>query len=56
MFERNSLIVKLELSEFMKVHSVFYVTLLSYVITDLLSDQCQKPHELICHDVRSDKP
>ena len=47
MFERNSLIVELELSEFIKVHSVFYVTLLSYVITDSLSDQRQESHELI---------
>ena len=45
MFKRNSLIVELELSEFMKVHSVFYVILLSYVITDPLPDQCQEPRE-----------
>ena len=45
MFQRNSLIVKLELPEFMKVYSVFYVTLLSYVITDPLSDQRQESHE-----------
>ena len=45
MFERNSLIVKLELPEFMKVHSVFYVTLLSHMVTDSLSGQRQESHE-----------
>ena len=45
MFERNSLIVKLELPEFMKVHSVFYITLLSYVITDSLPGQRQESRE-----------
>ena len=47
MFERNPLIVKLELSEFMKVHPVFHVTLLSHVATDPLPGQCQEPHELV---------
>ena len=37
-FEKNSLVIELKLSEFMKVHSVFHVTLLSYVTTDSLSD------------------
>ena len=37
-FEKNSLVIKLKLSEFMKVHSVFHITLLSYVTTDSLSD------------------
>ena len=46
-FERNSLIVKLELSEFMKVHSVFHVILLSHVATDPLSGQCQEPRKLV---------
>ena len=46
-FKRNSLIVKLKLSESMKVHSVFYVILLSHVVTDPLSDQHQKPREPI---------
>ena len=46
-FERNPLIVKLELPEFMKVHSVFYVTLLSHVATDSLPGQRQEPRELI---------
>ena len=45
MFKRNSLIVELELPEFMKVHSVFHVTLLSHVITDPLPSQRQESHE-----------
>ena len=45
MFERNSLIVKLELLKSMKVHSVFHVTLLSHVVTDPLSGQRQEPCE-----------
>ena len=44
-FERNPLIVKLELLKFMKVHSVFHITLLSHVATDPLPDQRQKPCE-----------
>ena len=47
MFERNPLIVKLELPESMKVHSVFHVTLLSHVATDPLPGQRQEPHELV---------
>ena len=37
-FEKNSLVIELKLSEFMKIHSVFYIILLSYVTTDSLSD------------------
>ena len=37
-FEKNSLVIELKLSEFMKVHSVFHITLLSHVTTDSLSD------------------
>ena len=37
-FEKNSLVIKLKLSEFIKVHSVFHIILLSYVTTDSLSD------------------
>ena len=44
-FEKNLLVIELELSEFMKVHSVFHITLLSYVTTDSLSGQCQEPWE-----------
>ena len=47
MFERNPLIVELELSEFMKVHSVFHVTLLSQMANDSLSDQRQESHDLV---------
>ena len=46
-FEKNLLVIELKLSEFMKVHSVFHLTLLSYVTTDPLSDQCQELWELI---------
>ena len=46
-FEKNSLVIVLELSDFMKIHSVFYITLLSYVTTDSLSDQCQELWEPI---------
>ncbi len=41
-FEKNSLIVELKLSEFMKIHSVFHVILLSHVTIDLLLDQRQE--------------
>ena len=37
-FEKNSLVIELKLSEFMKIYSVFHVTLLSHVTTDSLSD------------------
>ncbi len=46
-FEKNSLIVELELSEFMKIHSVFHVTLLSHVTINSLSDQRQESRELV---------
>ena len=41
-FEKNLLVIELKLPEFMKVHSVFHVTLLSHVATDPLSGQCQE--------------
>ena len=41
-FEKNPLVIELELSKFMKVHSVFHITLLSHVATDSLSGQCQE--------------
>ena len=37
-FEKNSLVIELELSESMKIHSMFHIILLSYVTTDSLSD------------------
>ena len=46
-FKKNSLIVKLELFTFMKIHSVFHVSLLSHIVTDLLPDQQQEPWEPI---------
>ena len=46
-FEKNSLVIELKLPEFMKVHSVFHITLLSHVTTDSLSDQCQEPWESV---------
>ncbi len=46
-FEKNSLIVELKLSEFMKIHSVFHVTLLSHVTIDSLLDQRQESRELV---------
>ena len=39
---KNFLVIELELSEFMKVHSVFHITLLSHVTTDSLPGQCQE--------------
>ena len=41
-FENNSLIIELDLSAFMKIHSVFHVILLSHIASDLLSSQRQK--------------
>ena len=37
-FKKNSLVIELELSESMKIHSMFHIILLSYVTTDSLSD------------------
>ena len=37
-FEKNSLVIELKLPEFMKIHSVFHVTLLSHVTTNPLPD------------------
>ena len=44
-FEKNSLVIELKLPEFMKVHPVFHVTLLSHVATDPLPGQRQEPWE-----------
>ena len=46
-FEKNFLVIELKLSEFMKVHSVFHVTLLSYMATDPLPGQHQEPWESV---------
>ena len=42
-FEKNSLVIELELFKFMKVHPVFHTTLLSHVTTDPLPGQRQEP-------------
>ncbi len=41
-FENNSLIIELNLSAFMKIHSIFHVILLSHITSDFLSNQHQK--------------
>ncbi len=41
-FKNNSLIIELNLSAFMKIHSIFHVTLLNYIASDFLSSQHQK--------------
>ncbi len=46
-FKNNSLIIELNLSTFMKIHSIFHVTLLSHIASDFLSNQRQKPWELV---------
>ncbi len=46
-FVNNSLIIKLNLSAFMKIHSIFHVILLSHIASDSLLNQHQKSQELI---------
>ncbi len=46
-FKNNSLIIELNLSTFMKIHSIFHVPLLSHIASDFLSNQHQKFWELI---------
>ncbi len=46
-FKNNSLIIELNLSAFMKIHSIFHVTLLNHITSDFLSNQHQKSQELI---------
>ncbi len=41
-FKNNSLIIELNLSTFMKIHSIFHVILLNYIASDFLSSQRQK--------------
>ncbi len=41
-FKNNSLIIELNLSTFMKIHSIFHVILLSHIASNLLSNQQQK--------------
>jgi len=46
-FKNNFLIIELNLSAFMKIHSIFHVTLLSHIASDFLSSQRQKSWELV---------
>ncbi len=46
-FKNNSLIIELNLSTFMKIHSIFHVILLNHIASDFLSNQRQKSWELI---------
>jgi len=46
-FKNNFLIIELNLSTFMKIHSIFHVILLSHIISDSLSSQHQKSQELV---------
>ncbi len=52
-FKNNSLVIELNLSIFMKIHSIFHVTLLNHIASDLLSNQRQKSWELIV--IKNDK-
>ncbi len=46
-FENNFLIIELNFSTFMKIHSIFHVILLNHIASDFLSNQCQKLWEFI---------
>ncbi len=46
-FKNNSLIIELNLSAFMKIHSIFHVILLNYIASDSLLNQHQKSWKLI---------
>ncbi len=46
-FKNNSLIIELNLSAFMKIHSIFHVMLLSHIASDFILNQHQKSWELI---------
>ncbi len=46
-FKNNSLIIELNFSTFMKIHSIFLVILLSHITSDSLSNQRQKSWELV---------
>ncbi len=52
-FKNNSLIIELNLSAFMKIHSIFHVILLNHIASDLLLSQHQKSWELII--IKNDK-
>ncbi len=46
-FENNFLVIELDLSIFMKIHSIFHVILLNHIASDFLSSQRQKSQELV---------
>ncbi len=46
-FKNNSLIIELNLSTFMKIHSIFHVIPLSHITSDFLLSQHQKSWELV---------
>jgi len=46
-FKNNFLIIELNLSAFMKIHSIFHDILLNHIASDLLSNQRQKSQELV---------
>jgi len=52
-FENNSLIIELNFSAFMKIHSIFHVTLLNHITSDSFSNQHQKSQKLIV--IKNDK-
>ncbi len=52
-FKNNFLIIELNLSTFMKIHSIFHVILLNHIASDFLSSQHQKSQELII--IKNDK-
>ena len=52
-FKNNFLIIKLNLSTFMKIHLIFHVILLNYITSDTFSNQHQKSQKLIL--VKNDK-
>ncbi len=46
-FKNNSLIIELNLSAFMKIHSIFHVILLNHITSDFFLSQHQKSWKLI---------
>ena len=46
-FDKNSFIIELKFSKFMKIHFIFHVTFFNHVINDFLFDQRQKSREFI---------
>ena len=44
-FDKNSLIIELELFAFLKIHSIFHITLLNHIVIDSLSNQILESRE-----------